>query len=550
MLHSNCHIPDIIIHNARVHILDENYSMAEAIAIAGKRILAVGDNEEILALADEKTEVIDAEGGSVTPGINDSHSHMWEAGMLMEGIITFGIPSIQALSEEVGKKIKELQPGQWLQGGGWIESQFSEKRMPTRYDLDPVSPDNPVVLERIFSTCCANSAALKAAGITKDTPDPEGGTIGRDKNGEPNGLLFRSAKQLVRDVMPSAFGENKFGSGEQISIAINRAQDDYLRYGITSVVEPGVTPSMIKAYQRLKDKGELKIRVNLMPCWHGFAINEDEDFSDRLIGEMGLYSGFGDEWLRIGGLKMAIDGGLTSKTSLRTWKYKGDEGIAPFPLRLDLKDLPGWVKEAHDGGWGVGIHCMGDIAVDEAASAIYDAYKENPADRRHQLVHCYFTSKDAMKKMAESGVILAAQASFIYNEADGYPDLLNEEQQRTFMPLRSCLDAGIRLALSTDMPSAHHNPFWGMYSAVTRKGMHGFCLGEEECITVNESLRAMTQGGAYMTFEENIKGTLLPGMFADVVILDRSLEGIDPEDIRNVTVKTTIVDGKIAYRAE
>ncbi len=550
MLHSNCHIPDIIIHNARVHVLDESYSVAEAIAIAGKRILAVGNNEEILALADEKTEIIDAEGGSVTPGINDSHSHMWEAGMLMEGIITFGIPSIKALSEEVGKKIKELQPGQWLQGGGWIESQFSEKRMPTKYDLDPVSPNNPVVLERIFSTCCANSAALKAAGITKDTPDPEGGTIGRDENGEPNGLLFRSAKQLVRDVMPSAFGENKFGSGEQISIAINRAQDDYLRYGITSVVEPGVTPSMIKAYQRLKDKGELKIRVNLMPCWHGFAINEDEDFSDRLIGEMGLYSGFGDEWLRIGGLKMAIDGGLTSKTSLRTWKYKGDEEIAPFPLRLDLKDLPGWVKEAHDGGWGVGIHCMGDIAVDEAANAIYDAYKENPADRRHQLVHCYFTSREAMKKMAESGVILAAQASFIYNEADGYPDLLNEEQQRTFMPLRSCLDAGIRLALSTDMPSAHHNPFWGMYSAVTRKGMHGFCLGEEECITVNEALRAMTQGGAYMTFEENIKGTLLPGMLADVVILDRSLEGIDPEDIRNVTVRTTIVDGKIAYRTE
>lgn len=549
MLHSQCHIPQLIIHNAAVHVLDAQDSVAQAIAIAQNSVLAVGDNEEILALAGEETRIVDAEGCSVIPGINDSHSHMWEAGMLMEGIITFGYQSIEALAQEVGRRVSAMAPGEWLQGGGWIESQFIEKRMPTRHDLDPYSPHNPVVLERIFSTCCANSAALKAAGITRDTPDPEGGTIGRDENGEPNGLLFRSAKQLVRDVMPSAFGESKFGSGEQISIAIQRAQNDYLRYGITSVVEPGVTPSMIRAYQRLRDAQELKIRVNLMPCWHGFAINEDEDFSDRLVGELGLYSGFGDNWLRIGSLKMAIDGGLTSKTSLRTWNYKGESEITPFPLRLDLEDLPGWVKEAHDGGWGVGIHCMGDVAVDKAADAIYAAYKPNPVDRRHQLVHCYFITKEAMAKMAEAGMILAAQAAFIYNEADGYPTLLEEEQQRTFMPLRSCLDAGVKLALSSDMPSAHHNPFWGMYSAVTRKGMHGHCLGEEECITVNEALRAMTQGGAYMTFEEQEKGTLQPGMLADVAVLDRSLVDIDKEDIRHISVRMTIVDGKVAFEA-
>jgi len=540
-------MPQLIFHHGVVHTLDREDSLAQAAAIAGNRVLAVGSNEEILALAGPNTRLVDAKGCSVIPGINDSHNHMWEAGMLMAGIITFGYQSIDALAQEVGRRVSQMAPGEWLQGGGWVESQFIEGRMPTKHDLDPYSPENPVVLERIFSTCCANSAALRAAGITRDTPDPPGGTIGRDANGEPNGLLFRSAKQLVRDVMPTAFGDSKFGSGEQIRQAIHRSMEDYLRYGITSIVEPGVTPSMIRAYQRLRDAGELKIRVNLMPCWHGFAINEDEDYSDRLIPELGLYSGFGDSWLRVGSLKMAIDGGLTSKTSLRSWNYRGDTEIKPFPLRLDLEKLPGYIKEAHDNNWGVGIHVMGDIAVKKAADAIYQAYKANPADRRHQLIHCYYPDRETMDKMAEAGIILAAQSAFIYNEADGYPNLLEEEQQRTFMPLRSCLDAGVRLALSTDMPSAHHNPFWGMYSAVTRKGMHGHCLGRDECITVNEALRAMTEGGAYMTFEEKEKGTLQPGMLADVVLLDRSLEGIPEEDIRNITVQMTVVDGKVVY---
>lgn len=547
MRHLHCEVPSIVIYNAAVHTVDSENRIEEAIAVSGEKILAVGSSEEILALAGEQTRLIDAGGASVIPGINDSHCHMWEAGMLMEGIITFGIPSIKELAEEVGRRVEQLKPGQWLQGGSWIESQFSEGRMPTRYDLDPYSPDNPVVLERIFSTCCANSAALRAAGITKDTPDPKGGTIGRDENGEPNGLLFRSAKQLVRDVMPSAFGDSKFGAGEQISLAIKRAQDEFLRYGITSVMEAGVTPSMIHAYQRIRKEGELKLRVNLMPCWHGFAINEDEDFSDRLIGEMGLSSGFGDEWLRIGSLKMAIDGGLTSKTSLRTWKYVGDDNIEDFPLRLDLERLPGWVKEAHDNDWGVGIHVMGDTAVRKAGEAIYAAWQANRGDRRHQLIHCYYADEEVLKMMSEAGIVMAAQPAFIYNEADGYPNLLGEEQQRTFTPLRSAIDAGVIVSMSTDIPSAHHNPFWGMYSAVTRKGMHGHCIGREEAITIDEALRAMTWGGAYMSFEEDIKGTLEPGKLADIVVLDRSLVSIDEEDIRNVKASITIVGGKAVF---
>ncbi|MEG1548472.1 MAG: amidohydrolase [Clostridia bacterium] len=544
----NLQIPTLIIHNATVHTVDRRDSIAQAVAVAGNHILATGESKELLSLAGPDTIIIDAGGRSVIPGINDSHNHMWEAGMLMEGIITFGYTSIVSLAEEIGRRVSTMPLGAWLQGGGWAESQFIEGRMPTRHDLDPYSPNNPVVLERIFSTCCANSVALKLAGIDRNTPDPSGGEIGRDASGEPNGLLFRSAKQLVRDVMPSAFGDDKFGAGERIRGAITRSMKDYLSYGITSVVEPGVTPSMIRAYQRLRDEGVLKVRVNLMPCWHGFAINEDSDYSERLIEELGLYSGFGDAWLRIGSLKMAIDGGLLSKTSLRTWNYLGDTEIKPFPLRLPLEKLDGWIKQAHDNGWGVGIHVMGDVAIQKAVDAIYAAYKANPADRRHQLVHCYYPQADSMKKMAEAGMVMAAQPAFIYNEADGYEKLLPLDKQREFLPLRSCIDAGVTVAMGTDMPSAHHNPFWGLYAAVVRKGMRGYSLGKDESITVAEALRAMTQGGAYMTFEEKMKGTLEPGMLADLVLLNQDIGSLTDEQLKDITVSLTMVDGEIVYR--
>ena len=541
--------PNIIIYNAVLHTIDKDDTIKQAIAISENRILATGTNEEILKLAYEDTKIIDAENKSVMPGIIDSHNHMWECGMLMEGIVTFGIESIEELKSIVKEKLSVMKKGEWLQGGGWIESQFREKRMPNKYDLDEISSENPVVLERIFSTCVANSCALKLAGIDKNTKDPEGGTIGRDaETGEPNGLLYRTAKQLVRNVMPTAFGENIFGTGNEIERVIKNAMLDYITYGITSVVEPGVNPSMIRAYQNLKEKKMLKIRTNLMPNWHGFAINEDSDFSDRLIDEYGLYTGFGDDWLRIGGLKMAIDGGLTSKTALKSWPYLGEDEVKEVPLRMDLKKLKGWVKQAHDSGWSVGIHVMGDIAIEEAVNAIYEAYQANPVIRRHQIIHSYYPTKDSLKKMKEAKMIAAIQPAFIYNEADGYPTLLPKDKQESFLPIRSYLDSGVIVASSTDMPSAHHNPFWGLYSAKTRKGIQGYQLGTKESITVEEMLRTMTINGAYLTGEEEIKGSLEVGKLADVIIVDRDILKTEDEELKDIRVIITIINGEIVYK--
>lgn len=539
--------PDIILLNGDIRLVDEYNSVVEAIAILDNKVMAVGKNKEIIGLADKETKAFDLEGKTVIPGINDSHNHAWEAGSLISGLVTFGIKNFEELREKIQEKLEELPDGAWLQGGGWNETQFIEGRMPTKNDIDIVSPNNPVVLERIFSTCVVNSKALELAGITKDTPDPYDGKIGRDGNGEPTGLLFKSAKQLVRDKMPGPLGADELGVNQGIESSILVAHSEYLKHGITSIVEPGVTPAISRAYQNLYLKGELKVRTNLMPNWYGFHIKQELEKIHQLVPQLGIYTGFGDAYLRIGGLKMAIDGGLTSKTALLSWPYAGEEKVRVVDLRLDLDELDAWVAYAHNAGWSVGIHVVGDVSQDKAVSAIYKAYKNNPQERRHQIIHGYYPTQKSLAMMKEAKIIAAVQPAFIYGEAAGYDALMSKEKQEDFTPLKTYLENGIITAISTDMPSAHFNPFYNFYSAVTRKGALGHQAGDRECIEIDQAIRMMTYNGAYLTNEENIKGCLTPGMLADLIVLDCNLGEIDKEEIKDIKVKMTIANGEIVY---
>ncbi len=536
----------LILYNGRVHTVDDHDEVVSAVAIAGDRILATGEDAEILALAGSQTETRDLRGRSVIPGIIDSHNHAWEAGRLMEGVVTFGVRSIEELKQKLKEKARELSPGSWLQGGGWIETQFEERRMPNRWDLDEAVPEHPVVVERIFSTSVANSAALAIAGITRDTPDPEAGEIERHpETGEPTGVLHRSAKMLVRRHIP--FGDESSGLTEGAAEAIFRACCEYLRWGITSVVEPGVTPSLSRAYQDLWQKGELPLRVCLMPNWYGFQLEHDEDRMDRVTEALGIYTGIGDEWLRLGALKMAVDGGLTSKTALLSWPYLGEDRPREVPLRLDLSRLKGLVLRAHQAGWSVGIHVVGDVSQDAAVEAIWEACQADPRPHRHQVIHGYYPTEQSLQRMAEAGIIAAVQPSFTYGEADGYSDLLSRDKQESFLPLKSYLEAGVCVAISTDMPSAHFNPFWGLYSAVTRRGLAGYSLGEAESIDVEQGLRMMTLNSAHLTGEEEIKGSLEPGKLADLAVLDRDLLVTPSAKIRDTVVELTVIGGRVVF---
>ncbi len=545
--------PSYIFHNAAVHTVDEKDTIAQAAAVAESRILAVGDNESILALADKKTRVFDLESRSLIPGLIDAHCHPVSAGLYFQTLFIYGMSSIAELQAAVAEKVKDLPPGAWLEGGSWIESQYAEKRMPTRWDLDPVSLDHPVVLERVFSCCVANSKALEMAGLTRDTPDPEGGEIGRDSaTGELNGLLHRTAKALIRKAMPTGDGAGEPSEKKEGSIqrSVRRAMEEFVRYGITGLVEAGVTPLTRRAYQNMFKNQELLLRVNLMPQWHGFNVVRNMEVQARLVEDSGFVTGFGNEWLRLGGLKMAIDGGLTSKTALKSWAYLGDDTTGDPSLLLDLDKLNGYVKKAHDAGWSVGIHVMGDIAMDRAVEAVYQAHQANPAPRRHQIIHAYYPTGESLAKIQAADMTVVLQPSFIYGEADGYPDLLPWDKQESFLPMRTYFDRGIRVISSSDVPSAHHNPFQGFYAAVTRKGMHGHQLGTKEAITVPEMLRTMTVNPAYLTEEDHIKGSIEPGKLADLAILDRNLLETPAENLKDIRVEKTMIDGRFVYERD
>lgn len=546
--------PDYIFYNGSVHSVDSEDTIYEAIAVSGNTITAVGSSEEVLALAAAKTKCIDVCQKTIMPGINDSHNHIWEAGLMFDGLVLFGIDSIQKLKEKIAKKVKTLPKGAWLQGGSYIESQFAENRALNRWDLDEAAPEHAVVLERIFGACVVNSKALAAAHITRDTENPPKGQVEKDAvTGEPTGVLYGTAVLLVRAVMPGPFGSDEFGAGTgepsvpMLEKSIRLALDEYKKYGITSNTEPGVSAAVCKAYHKIYEDGHLTCRMSLMPNWHGFTLKQDEAQLNRLIDSYNFHTGYGNEWIRYSGLKMAIDGGLTSGTALKSWPYKGEDSLRKLELRLDIDKLEGYIKQAHDSGWDIGIHVMGDIAIEKAVDAIYKAVKANPRKHTHSIIHAYYPTKEALDKMAEVGIIAVLQGSFIYGEADGYDDLLPKDKQESFTPGRSYIDAGVLTTLSTDMPCAHVNPFWNMYAIVTRKGMRGYCLGTSERITVTEAIRMMTYNGAVLNREQDIKGSLEPGKLADLVVLDRNILQTEDEALKNITVEMTMLDGKIIY---
>ncbi|MCQ2560879.1 MAG: amidohydrolase [Clostridia bacterium] len=543
--------PTMIIHGGSIYTADKDDSICEAIAVCGDKILATGTNEEILALAGPDTEIVDLQGRTAMPGINDSHAHLWQAGMVIKGMVLFGIDSIEELKKQLAEKVKTCKPGELIFGASYIESQFKENRTFTKAELDEAAPDNPVIFDRVFGVCVANSKALEIAGITKDTPDPEKGHIVKDPvTGEPNGVLEGDAMVLVKAAMEEPCGPGYIKKDADIAFYegnIYTGLKEFNSYGITSTTEAGMPRGVMRAYHRICDRGELTMRVAMMPDWYGFNFVQDWDDLAGRIDEYDYATGYGNEMIRYTGLKMAIDYGMTSKTALKSWAYVGDDGPRQVPLRLDLDKLDGYIKTAHDAGWDIGIHVMGDIACDRAVDAIYKAVKANPRKHRHSVIHAYYVTDEARAKMAEVGILHIAQGSFIYGEADGYPDLLPEDKMHSYNPLRTLKDAGIVIGLSTDMPCGALNPFWNMYSCVTRKAMRGTSIGTEECITVTEAVKMMTYNGAVLSYEEDIKGSLEPGKLADIAILDRSLVDIDPEDIRNIKVMRTILGGKTVF---
>ena len=519
---------------------------AEALLIRDDRIAAIGTLEDVLKVTSEGAERINLEGHTVLPGIVDSHNHIISAGRAMGGVLLFGARTIAEACERIAAKVAELPPGAWLEGAGWIESQFEENRPISLAELDAAAPNNPVVLHRLFAGSLANSKALELAGIAKGKWQPARGEIERDAEGHPTGYLKNGAQNLANGVIPRA----AFGISDPLQEkqeAIIRATQEYIRYGITTILEPGVPRSSMRAYHLTQKQGKLPIRVAMMPEWYGLnAANSDE--LETLIEGLGVVEGFGDEWLRFAALKMAMDGGVGSKTAMMNEPWR-DGTQTTLPLRLDLDKLEDYFIEGHDAGWSIGIHCCGDLAQDIACRTFDKVLTGRERAHRHHIIHGYFPTEEALEIMARHDIGVSVQPGFIYVEGDIYEDNLEIEKVNTFKPLRTYLDRGIRVFANSDMTSAHYNPFLGIYSAVTRRTSQGVQLGSAECISIEDALQIFIKNGAWYCGLEDSVGSLKVGKQADLAVLDRDILSIPSEEIKDVKVIRTLIAGQEVFKA-
>jgi predicted amidohydrolase YtcJ len=533
--------PDLILSNARILTMDAQGTVAQALAAKDGCIVAVGGDATIGEMTGSNTRQVDLGGRTIIPGIFDSHNHLMEVGAKLATVRLDECRSPEEMMELVRERAKITPPGEWIVGQGWNEGNFPDGRLPTRHDIDAATSEHPVLLQRFFNMDVLNSVALRLSGVGRDTWDPEGGKIERDADGEPNGILRASAKTLARRLIPKP-------TLEQMKHSLRLACVEMHRFGITSVVDPGLYPEEVQAYQSFYRDGELSVRVNVMPSWHGFRDEEQESALNHRAKELGIYSGFGDEWLRLGGLKMAIDGGTSSRTAFMYEPFEGDAELVAFN-RLPLDALERHFRDAQELGWDVGIHCCGDHAQDMAADSFAKIAREAPRpDARHNIIHAYFPTPRALDKMAEHRVAAVLQPTFIYWEGDLIFRDVGQSRAQNYKPARKYLDHGVLVTASSDVTSTVSvNPFVALYALVTRKNNLGHTVAPDQAITREEALRAYTAAGTWLTREERLKGTIEVGKVADLAVLDRDYFSVPDEEIKEIQVVMTIVDGAVVW---
>jgi hypothetical protein len=539
---------DLVLINGKIATVNDRDEFVQAVAVKDGRFLSVGASEQVQQYVGPDTEVVDLGGRAVIPGIVDSHNHVVSAGVLLEGVMLFAARNLEDLRETVAGRVAEKRAGEWILGGGWVESQFSEYRLPTRYDLDPVSPENPVILDRLFGISVVNSKALELAGIDRNTPDPPRGSIDRDpRTGEPTGILRDGAQALVKRLTAAGSVADLQARARHL---IEHTCLEYARWGITSVVDPGVSPLTMRAYQQLYEAGRQTLRVNMMPVWHGLYGAMGDDDLDARASTLGVSTGLGDEWLRLGALKMAVDGGLGSRTALMHRPFK-DGARSRIPLRLDVEQLDRYFELGLSRGWSIGIHCCGDLAQDlacEAFDRVIGRHAHTAKSAPSNIVHGYLPTPRALEVMADRGIAVSVQPGFIYVEGDIYFDVVDQETLHRFKPLRTYLANGILVAANSDMTSAHYNPFFGMYAAVTRRTAQGRSLGEDECVDRTTMIRLFTRNGALLCGEGRQKGSIEPGKLADLAVLSEDLFTIPSRQILDLEVRMTVIGGKVVHR--
>jgi predicted amidohydrolase YtcJ len=520
---------DTLFLNAKVISMDANASIASVVVISGDRIVAVGDDELLQSYAAENT--VDLAGKVLMPGFVDSHTHI--RGRPQRYIDLTKTRSIEQLKRQVRDKSAELGRGEWITGYGWSEDFMAELRRPLRQDLDEAAPGNPVLLTRAGGhSAVANSLALRQAEVTVTTAQPEGGVIEVGEDGELNGVI-RERQDIVGRLIPEA-------TFEEVRDNLVAELKRQLSLGITSLTHANASIEEYPEWELIYSvhRGQLP-RAAVQVYW----------VDPPTMREFGRKSGDGDEHLRVGPIKIFVDGGFTGPAAYTKEPYRGESDYRG-KLSIEPAELTRIIRELNAAGWQTGIHAIGDAAIELTIDELAAALDENPRDdHRHYLNHfTVMPSHDAMQKMAEYGIAITQQPNFTYTLEGRYADYLDGERLQHNNPLRTPMSHGIHVAISSDILPI--GPMVGIYAAVTRKGMSGEVYGADEAITVMEALRGYTIGGAFLSFEEGLKGSIEPGKLADLIVLDKDILTIDPDHIMDVSVEQTWLGGKLVFQKE
>ncbi|HET9410197.1 MAG TPA: amidohydrolase [Candidatus Sulfotelmatobacter sp.] len=517
----------------------------QAIAVRGDRVQAVGKNADIEKLKGPQTQVIDLAGHFVMPGFNDAHMHLADAGLQKISVDLVGVKSLDEFRNRVLAKVETAKPGEWILGGGWDETLWPVKTLPSRWDLDEVSAGHPVLLDRVDGhLAVANTRALQLASITIASRDPQGGQIDRNENGEPTGILRDTAQQAVRAVVPAPTHE-KLRHGIEVALA------DLAEHGVTSAQDYSPDWQNFQIYEELEKEGKLTARISE---WLPFDESVEELTKKRDSHPQS------DLMLHTGMLKGFMDGSLGGHTAALIEPYADDPKTSGLP-RYDADKLNPMAKERALAGFQLGFHAIGDKGVQMALDAFAEAEKaakdagvkaaNGGQDYRLRVEHAQVTTPEQIAKFKELKVIASMQPSHVLTDMRWAQDRIGPKRAATSYAWATFLNKGVLLAFGTDYPVEPVTPFRGLYAAITRKSEDGKQeYFPEQKLTIDQAIAAYTSGAAFAEFEEKEKGKLTPGMLADFIVLDRDITSAAPDKVLSSKVLRTVVGGKTVFEAK
>ncbi|MBC7897630.1 MAG: amidohydrolase [Cytophagaceae bacterium] len=524
---------DLVVVNGRVHTSDATTPTAEAFAVKDGRFLAVGRTSDIRNLATARTRVIDAGGMFIAPGFIDCHCHPSGVNELFG--VNANVRTVAELRANLLKRIAQVPPDMWVDAFMFDDTKLDVTL--TRQHLDDIAPRNPVsVNHRGGHTSWYNSRALELAGITRATPDPEHGRFFRDESGELTGR----AAELARGKFAPVGVRAKFSPAEERERArqgMRHISQEFAKVGLTSVHDAGTNQEKIRAYEDVYRAGDLRHRAYMMIRGGAYA----------QLRDAGVYTGFGDEWLRVGGVKYSADGSASERTMRMSTPYVGtnDYGL----LTMSQDDIYAAVDDAQRNNWQIGIHANGDVAIDMVLLAYERVHKTMPqADRRYRIEHCTQVNPSLISRIKATGTIPTPFWTYVYYHGEKWSQY-GDEKLRSFFAHRSFLDAGIRAPGASDYGPGPFEPLMAIQSMVTRRDFRGREWGPNQKITVNEALTVATINGAYASHEEKTKGSITAGKYADFVMLERSPADVDPNTIKDIRVVRTVAGGKATFEA-